>query len=261
MMSDRSDGLRFSMLLSPSSHSPAIKLFLVSVIVVSILSGGFQPEVQSCAIVVISLMKSGQSINSCGCLFHITIQLAGPRSPLSVIYTAFKCLTPHSFCDPQQSAHCQTVWDQARQCSLNYSHIRVCCAAGDACRSPMPAEIMLRGSGVPLIEAEMLLAGGKAEGFPGGGQHHCALRRHNEQSHRLAPCASSATSNRTLPQWQLPLDGHNSDIHVVHFQMGRHPLSHDKSLTDNIMTINPKTGLCETILLITVSSHLLEGAQ
>ena len=64
----------------------------------------------------------------------------------------------------------------------------------------MPAEIMLRGSGVPLIEAEMLLAGGKAEGFPGGGQHH-----------RPAPAQRTIASagtvyvfrnlNRTLPQW------------------------------------------------------------
>ena len=113
----------------------------------------------------------------------------------------------------------------------------------------MPAEIMLRGSGVPLIEAEMLLAGGKAEGLPGGGQHHCALA----PAQRTIASAGTVCVFRNLkthPATMAPafLDGHSSDIHAVHFQMGRHSLSQDKkTLTDNFMTINPKTGLCRQL--------------
>ena len=56
------------------------------------------------------------------------------------------------------------------------------------------------------------------------------------------------------------LDGHSSDIRVVPFQMGRHPLSHDKkTLTDNIMTINLENGALQAaISLISGSSYLLE---
>lgn len=39
----------------------------------------------------------------------------------------------------------------------------------------MPTKVMARGIGVTLIQVEMVLAGGKAERFPVGGQHHHAL--------------------------------------------------------------------------------------
>ena len=92
----------------------------------------------------------------------------------------------------------------------------------------MPAEIMLRGSGVPLIEAEMLLASGKAEGFTSGGQHHCALA----PAQRTIASAGTVCFFRNLKPRPTTmatafLDGHSSDIPVVHSQMGRHPLSHD----------------------------------
>ena len=41
--------------------------------------------------------------------------------------------------------------------------------------SRMPTKVMARGIGVPSIQVEMVLAGGKAERFPVGGQHHHAL--------------------------------------------------------------------------------------
>ena len=40
--------------------------------------------------------------------------------------------------------------------------------------STMPTKVMARGIGVPLIQVKMVLAGGKAERFPVGGQHHHA---------------------------------------------------------------------------------------
>ncbi len=39
----------------------------------------------------------------------------------------------------------------------------------------MPTKVIARGIGVPLIQVEIVLAGGKAERFPVGGQHHHAL--------------------------------------------------------------------------------------
>ena len=41
--------------------------------------------------------------------------------------------------------------------------------------STMPTKVMARGIGVPLIQVEMVLAGGKVERLPVGGQHHHAL--------------------------------------------------------------------------------------
>lgn len=88
---------------------------------------------------------------------------------------------------------------------------------------------MLRGSGVSLIGAEMLLAGGVAEGLPRGGQHHCALA----PAQRTIASAGTVCVFRKLKPHPATmatafLDGHSSDIRVVHFQMGRHPLFHDK---------------------------------
>ena len=97
----------------------------------------------------------------------------------------------------------------------------------------MPAEIMLRGSGVPLIETEMLLAGDKAEGLPGGGQHHCAPA----PAQRTIASVGTVCFFRSLKPHPATmatafLDGHSSDIRVVHFQMGLHPLSHVKKNPD-----------------------------
>ena len=95
----------------------------------------------------------------------------------------------------------------------------------------------------------MLLAGGKAEGLPGGGQHHCPLA----PAQRTSASAGTVCVFRNLKRHPATmattfLDSHSSDIRVVHVQMGRHPLSYDKkTLTDNIMTINPKTGLCRQL--------------
>ena len=41
--------------------------------------------------------------------------------------------------------------------------------------STMLTKALARGISVPLIQVEMVLAGGKAERFPVGGQHHHAL--------------------------------------------------------------------------------------
>lgn len=41
--------------------------------------------------------------------------------------------------------------------------------------SAMPTKVMAFGIGFPFIQVEMVLAGGKAERFPGGGQHHHAI--------------------------------------------------------------------------------------
>ena len=84
-------------------------------------------------------------------------------------------MSPHSFYGPPQLAHCQAGADQVLEYRPDYSQIQRYCSSVMCVDSTMPTKVMARGIGVPLIQVEMVLAGGKAERLPVGGQHHHAL--------------------------------------------------------------------------------------
>ena len=105
----------------------------------------------------------------------------------------------------------------------------------------MPTKVMARGIGVPLIQVEMVLAGGKAKRFPGGGQHHHALA---PAYRTIAPAGTVRLfiklKSHSAAMAAAPLNG-NIKISLLSLSC------HRKTLTDNIITINPKTELCRCL--------------
>ena len=104
----------------------------------------------------------------------------------------------------------------------------------------MPTKVMARGIGVPLIQVEMVLADGKAERFPGGGQRHHALalaKRTIAPAGTLRLFINLKSDSATMAA--APLNGH--------IKISLLSLSCHRKTLNNIVTNNPKTELCRCL--------------